>query len=292
MTGYGQAAGSDERHQVTVTLRSVNHRFLEIKLRMPDEARGSEAAVQALLAEGVRRGRLDALVDVQVLGERPVEVEVHRQVVQAAHVALEELVGGGLIAQQLTAGDLLRLPEALSVRVAPDRWEAADHELLLAVAARARDQLVAGREREGERLVLLLTERLGELAAVVAELAAGAETARREAADGLRARLAALLAEAGAGRFDPGRLEQEVALLAERGDVTEELDRLGAHIEHFRELLASREPAGKRLDFLGQEVLRELNTLGAKCRNTAMTRRVLDGKALCEQLREQVQNVE
>ncbi|HUO85826.1 MAG TPA: DUF1732 domain-containing protein, partial [Thermoanaerobaculia bacterium] len=81
-------------------------------------------------------------------------------------------------------------------------------------------------------------------------------------------------------------------LLAERGDVTEELDRLGAHLEHFRELLAAPGAVGKRLDFLTQEVLRELNTLGAKCRNTAMTRRVLDGKALVEQLREQVQNVE
>ena len=302
MTGFGQATAADERHQVTVTVRSVNHRFLEIRLRLPDEARGSEAALQDLLAAELSRGRVEAAVEVRRLGEREVEVAVDRQVVLKAHAAFEELVGGGLVAQQLTAGDLLRLPEAVSVRVAPDRWEESDHALLLAVGRQARDQLVAGRAAEGERLARALGERLDELAAVAADLEALAPEAREEAAAGLRARLDELLAGPGAAaagggarearRLDPGRLEQEVALLAERSDVREELDRLSAHLEHFRALLVSGEAVGKRLDFLTQEVLRELNTLGAKCRHVGMTRRVLDGKALVEQVREQVQNLE
>jgi uncharacterized protein (TIGR00255 family) len=213
--------------------------------------------------------------------------------VRSAHAAFEDLVGGGLVAQQLTAGDLLRLPEAVSVRVAPDRWEEGDQAMLLAVAREARDQLVAGRESEGARLARLLGDRLDELAAVAAELAALAPEARREAAAALRGRLEELLAAAGGrAQLDPGRLEHEVAVLAERGDVSEELDRLGAHLEHFCELLAAPGAVGKRLDFLTQEVLRELNTLGSKCRHLEMTRRVLDGKLLVEQLREQVQNVE
>ncbi|HEX6202130.1 MAG TPA: YicC/YloC family endoribonuclease [Thermoanaerobaculia bacterium] len=293
MTGFGQATGGDGRHQVTVTARSVNHRFLEIRLRLPDEARASEPAVQDLFADELSRGRVEAAVEVRRLGEREVAVEVDRQVVRSAHAAFEELVGGGLVARPLTAGDLLRLPEAVTVRVAPDRWEESDHALLLAVARQARDQLVAGREAEGARLGSALGDRLDELAAAVGELAALAPEARREAAAALAARVDDLLARNGAGtRLDPGRLEQEVALLAERGDVREELDRLAAHLDHFRELLAAPGAVGKRLDFLTQEVLRELNTLGAKSRHVGLTRRVLDGKVLVEQLREQVQNVE
>lgn len=293
MTGFGQATAGDERRQVTVTLRSVNHRFLEVRLRLPDEARASEAAVQELFAEELFRGRVEAAAEARRTGERAVEVEVDRRVVMAAHAAFEELVGGGLLAQQLTAGDLLRLPEAVIVRTAADRWEQADHALLVTAARAARDQLVGGREAEGEKLARALGERLDELAAVAADLAALADAARSEAAAGLAARVEELLAAAGsAARLDPGRLEQELALLADRGDVREELDRLAAHLEHFRDLLAAPGAVGKRLDFLTQEVLRELNTLGAKCRNAAMTRRVLDGKVLVEQLREQVQNVE
>lgn len=293
MTGFGQATAADERHQVTVTARSVNHRFLEIRLRLPDEARASEPAVQDLFAQELSRGRVEAAVEVRRLGEREVAVEVDRQVVLSAHAAFEELVGGGLVARPLTAGDLLRLPEAVTVRVAPDRWEEGDHALLLAVAREARDQLVAGREAEGARLAVALGERLDELAAVAAELAALAPEARREAAAGLAARVDEILARDGAAtRLDPQRLEQEVALLAERGDVREELDRLTAHLDHFRELFAAPGAVGKRLDFLTQEVLRELNTLGAKSRHVGLTRLVLDGKVLIEQLREQVQNVE
>jgi uncharacterized protein (TIGR00255 family) len=152
---------------------------------------------------------------------------------------------------------------------------------------------VAGRESEGARLARLLEERLGELAAVADDLGRLAGEARREQATALRARVEELLRAAPGGpALDPGRLEQELALLAERSDVAEELDRLAAHVEHFRELVAGGGPVGKRLDFLSQEVLRELNTAGSKCRHAPMTRRVLDGKVLCEQLREQVQNVE
>jgi uncharacterized protein (TIGR00255 family) len=292
MTGFGQATGSNPRHAVTVTVRSVNHRFLEIKLRLDDAYRPSEAALKELLETELSRGRVDASVDVQPVGEREVTVAVRRPVVQAAHAAFEELVEGGLVAEKLTAGDLLRLPEAISVRVAPDRWEDDDHTLLLEAAREALEQIVASRRHEGGKLELLLGERAAELAAVVEQLAGLAASTRDEAAEAMRRRLQELLAGADAARFEPGRLEQEVAVLADRIDVSEELDRLGAHLDHFRHLLDSSGAVGKRLDFLTQEILRELNTLGSKCRNAQMTRLVLDGKVLCEQLREQVQNVE
>ncbi len=308
MTGFGQAAGSNDAHAVTVTLRAVNGRFLEVKLRLGDEYRGSEAALRELLEGELQRGRVDAVVAVQAVGEREVSVHVHRRVVMAAHAALEELVEGGLIAEKLTAGDLLRLPEAMRVEVAADRWEEEDHDLLLEVAGRALAQLVESRSHEGAKLAAVLLERARELGAVVERLEALATAVREATADGLGERLEEILerfagqdgdgegqgAPGGGGRrrIDPGRLEQEVALLVEKGDVAEELDRLGAHLEHFRHLVEAGGAVGKRLDFLTQEILRELNTVGSKCRDAEMTRSVLDGKVLCEQLREQVQNVE
>lgn len=312
MTGFGQATGSNPEHAVTVTLRTVNGRFLELKVRLGDEYRASEAALRELLEGELSRGRVDAAVEVQPVGERSVTVRVHRPVVMAAHAALEELVDGGLIAEKLTAGDLLRLPEALRVEVAADRWQEADHELLLEVAGRALTQLVESRRHEGAKLASVLLDRVGELAAVVARLGDLAAGARESLMTDLRGRLEDLLqrfggaeggavgddaetaepAQAAARNLDPGRLELEVALLVEKGDVTEELDRLTAHIEHFRHLAEGAGAVGKRLDFLSQEILRELNTVGSKCRDAAMTRQVLDGKVLCEQLREQVQNVE
>lgn len=293
MTGFGQATNANDRHAVTVTLRSVNHRYLEIKPRLADAQRGSEAALLDLLKTELARGRVDAVVEVQVLGEREVEVEVHRSVVMAAHAALEELVEGGLIAQKLTAGDLLRLPEALTIRVAPERWEEADHRLLLTVAASALEQMVEGRSSEGTRLAAALEDLLAKLAQVVSRMEEQAERVAPELAAALTQRVEALLAGGGSGDgVDRRRLEEEVALLADKADVREELDRLAAHLAHFRELMGDGWAVGKRLDFLSQEILRELNTLGAKCRNGGVTRSVLEAKALCEQLREQVQNVE
>lgn len=296
MTGFGQSTGSNPRHAVSVTLRAVNHRYREVKLRLADEYRRSEAPLLELLEGEVVRGRVECVVDVQAVGDRDVEVEVHRPVVMAAHAALEELVEGGLIAEKLTAGDLLRLPEALEVRVAPDRWEDADHHLLLRVAGEALAQLVAARETEGAKLRGAIETRLAELASVAKDLAELVTEARQETLEALRRRVGELL-EGSSAELDPGRLEQEVALLADKSDVSEELDRLRAHLEHARELLAEAEgenggAVGKRLDFLSQEILRELNTTGAKCRDRAMARRVVEGKSVCEQLREQVQNVE
>jgi uncharacterized protein (TIGR00255 family) len=150
-------------------------------------------------------------------------------------------------------------------------------------------QLTAGRDTEGAVLAAALAERLAALGSTVDRLDALRGPALEESAAALRRRVADLLA---GQPLDEGRVAQEVAQLADRGDVSEEIDRLRSHLGHFRGLLADAGPTGKRLDFLTQEIFRELNTLGAKCRNAEMVRAVLDAKVLCEQLREQVQNVE
>lgn len=289
MTGYGEAAGRNPRRAITVTLKAVNHRFLDVQLRLSDELRASEAALRELLARQLVRGRVEARVEVRALGERGSAVAVDLDLVRAVHAAVRELLDGGVLTGGLTAGDLLRMPSALRVASAAEGWDELDEELLLSTAVAAVAQLTAGREAEGAGLAAALAERLAALAATVAQLDALRGPALAESAAALRRRIAELLA---GQPLDESRVAQEVALMADRGDVSEEIDRLRSHLEHFRAVAGESAASGKRLDFLTQEIFRELNTLGAKCRNAAMVRAVLDAKALCEQLREQVQNVE
>jgi uncharacterized protein (TIGR00255 family) len=289
MTGYGEASGENARYGITVSLRAVNHRFLDVQLRIGDELRSSEAALRDLLGKEVTRGRVEARVEVRPLAERKAEVQVNMGVVRAAHAAVHQLVEAGLVERGLAAGDLLRLPEAFRVEVSSEAWDSEDHELLLRVTGDAVTQLVAGRELEGASLVAILDERLNGLDGVVARLDALRGNVREEIAAALRKRLAELLS---GQPLDEARIAQEVAVLVDRSDVSEEIDRLRSHVEHFRSVTREAGAAGKRLDFLTQEIFRELNTLGAKCRNAEMTRAVLDAKVLTEQMREQVQNVE
>jgi len=289
MTGYGEASAESARHAVAVSLRAVNHRFLDLQVRLAEECRGCESVLRDLVGKAVTRGRVEMRVEVRSVAERKATVQLHRGVVEAAYAATHQLVEQGLIEGGLSAGDLLRIPEALKVELDGGAWDEGDQELLQKVAGEAVAQLVASRDREGASLAAIMEERLGSLGEVVGRLDALRGPVKEELAAALRRRVGELL---GGQPIDEARLAQEVALLVDRSDVSEEIDRLRSHLGHFREVLGEEAPAGKRLDFLTQEVFRELNTLGAKCRNAEMTRAVLDAKVICEQLREQVQNVE
>ena len=289
MTGYGHAEGENLRYRVRIALRSVNHRFLDVVLRLKEEQRTSESSVRELLGGTLSRGRVEVGVDIEPVGRDSSRLEVDRRALKELTRALEGLLEEDLIERGLTAGDLIRHPQLLRVSEPANRWSDEDEELLLRVAGEALGDLMAARGTEGEKLAAALRERLEALERAAGELRELAPAAREETAAALGERLNALL---GDQSLDPARLAQEVALLADRSDVKEELDRLAAHLEHFQEVMANDGPVGKRLDFLTQEIFRELNTLGAKCRNARMTRAVLDAKVLCEQLREQVQNVE
>lgn len=289
MTGYGEASGENARHVVSVSLKAVNHRFLDLQLRLGEDVRSSEPALREILGKELERGRVEIRVDVRPLGERKVDLKVHMGVVEAAYAATHRLVEAGLVERGLGAGDLLRLPEAFRVEVAGEEWDEQDQELLLRVTREALAQLVASREREGASLAAIFVERLDALGEVVGRLDALRGPVRDEMVAAFHKRLGEML---DGRQMDEGRIAQEAALLVDRSDVSEEIDRLRAHLDHFRSVAGGKEASGKRLDFLTQEIFRELNTLGAKCRNAEMTRAVLDAKVLCEQIREQVQNVE
>ena len=185
-------------------------------------------------------------------------------------------------------GDLLRLPEVVRLEAGDPEWSDGDRELLLSLTDRALDQLIAARATEGAQLRRAIEERLVGLGTIAGELKALRAGKSVEMARQLEQRIADVVRD----QVDADRIAQEAAILVDKSDVAEELDRLESHLDHLRAILDQEGGIGKRLDFLAQEIFRELNTVAAKCRDSEMTQRVVEGKTLCEQVREQAQNVE
>jgi uncharacterized protein (TIGR00255 family) len=289
MTGFGQAQVEGAELRVAVSVRTVNHRNLDLVLRLPDDLRPLERRIGDCLRAELRRGRVEVRVEVTQLGERACEVRVSRRAVAELRRAAEEIGSEGLIERGLGFADLLRLPEVVRLSFAPHSWTEEEQGLVLDAVAAARDQAAAARRHEGQRLAEIVGGFLDELAGLLDSIEDRRPEAQQRLEDAFRRRLDELLA---GPPPNEDRLAQEVAMLVERTDVQEEIDRLRAHFEHGRRLLGSSEPIGRRLEFLSQELLREINTLGAKSRDLPILRNVLDAKAACDRLREQVQNIE
>ena len=277
MTGFGQAAVETAGYRLTLTLRAVNHRFLDLAIRLRDEHRHLEPRLRELLGDFLHRGRVDVRLDVEPTCYEPPAVGVDEAVVAAVHAVAQDLVKRGLVTSEVQFGDLLALPQVLTIERRSTRWSEEEDRALDGVIRRAAVELVRARRTEGVQLQRALSERVEALSDLVAAIRPAVERAPRQIAEQLRARLSELDADL---VLDPDRLAHEAALLAERADVVEELDRLAAHLEHFREVLERSGPIGKRLDFLAQEILRELNTLGTKSRDGDVVARVVDAKVL------------
>lgn len=291
MTGFGRGTATGGGLEVTVRLRSVNHRFLDLVVRGGEEVRELESEVRERLARQLFRGRVEVSADLVADAEQERTVRVDHGLLRGLRQLGADLAARGDIASdRLELADLLRLPGVVQLQGEQGLSTAGKKALMKALSA-ALKQLVKARSTEGEKLEGAFLQRLDGLAEVRRQLA----ELHRGAADNLfrqlEERLAGLL-EDKPGMPDPDRLAQEVAILVDKSDVSEELDRLESHLAHFREIMVGEGSLGKRLDFLSQELFRELNTIASKCRDSAMTRLVLDGKVLCEQLREQIQNIE
>jgi uncharacterized protein (TIGR00255 family) len=277
--------------EATVRLRSVNHRFLDVVLRGSEETRDLESEVRERLAKKLFRGRIEVAIDLLADQAQEREVRVDQGLLRGLlKLGAELSAQGDLSSDRLQLADLLRLPGVVQFQGEKTLETVAKKAVLQALTA-ALEQLVRARATEGKKLERALFKRLDGLQEVHLQLA---ERHRESAANlfqQLEERLATLL-EGKIGLPDQDRLAQEVAILVDKSDVSEELDRLESHLEHLREIMVGEGSLGKRLDFLSQEIFRELNTIAAKCRDSSMTRLVLDGKVLCEQLREQIQNIE
>jgi uncharacterized protein (TIGR00255 family) len=292
MTGFASLTRDDERGAIGVTIRSVNHRFLDLQLRLPPSIADIEARLRSLVQKHLARGRVEISVSLQLRQATAPQVELNEEFAQALAAAMEQARSRGLVAGELTPGDLLRMPQALAVReklpeqggVSAGFGTAIDDAVETAIL-----QLEEMRVREGVHLRADLDGRKGLLSGLIARIAAAANNGR----EALEARLLERAREiAGALPVDQAALSQEVVRVAQRSDITEEVTRFHGHLAHWDALSDSPEPCGRKLDFLLQEMNREVNTIGSKADGLQISEVVIEAKAELEKMREQVQNVE
>lgn len=283
MTGYASAARELDYGTLNLELRSVNHRYLDIQFRMSEELRGLEFALREAIGKRIGRGKVDFR-----LGFMPragasalhADEDLVRQLA-ALNRRVKAILPEG---RDLAVAEILHWPGVMAQDAVPQETL---HQEALALANAALEEFNASRAREGEKLKALMLERADKISELVKE--AGPHIPAVLAS--YKEKLTAALKEAGANPEDD-RLRQELALFAQRIDVDEELSRLQAHLTEVRRVLSAGGAAGKRLDFLMQELNREANTLGSKAMASEVTRIAVELKVLIEQMREQVQNIE
>ncbi len=291
MTGFASLAHDDERVSLTVTVRSVNHRHLDAHVRVPPAFAELERDLRGLVQQHVARGRVELTLTAQVKIDSPVEVDLNERLAEALVAAAEQARQRGWLGSGLTAGDLLRFPQAVTVRELPadrDAWQAVCASVVEAVGAALRD-LDHMRRREGEFLHTDLAERAAAVGTLVERIVADAETGAAALRERLQARVGDL---GGAVPAEPELVAQEIVKWAARSDIHEEVARMRGHLEHLAELTAGPGPCGRKLDFLVQEMNREINTMGSKAEGRETGALVVAAKAEIERLREQIQNVE
>ena len=282
MTAYASAETTGATGTLSCELRTVNHRYLELSPRLPEDLRNFESLLRERIAVKLSRGKLDITVR-RTSDARSEALQVNRVLLsRLSELSLD--MAALFPGMQVEFTELLRFPGVLQQSAGdPESQQSA----LFDVLDRALDALTATREREGEKLAQILRDKLDGIERVVVEVRGWMPQIRAA----LRARLEARLADL-KQPLEPGRLEQELVLQITRTDVDEELDRLSTHIGETRRVLGLAEPVGRRLDFLMQEFNREANTLGSKSVDARSTNAAVELKVLIEQMREQVQNIE
>jgi uncharacterized protein (TIGR00255 family) len=284
MTAFARAQSGVDGPMLTWEIRSVNHRFLETQFRLPEQLRSLEHGLRDTVRKHLKRGKVDCTLRLEHQGSDD-NIELNRPLLLQILAVLEQIRRDAPEVAPPSAIDLLRWPGMIGDNAS------LDDELLTPQISdlfeEALTELIAHRHREGAQLNTAISNRLDDIDTIVGEVKALTASISHELQSKLNHRLRELNT-----RLDEGRLEQEVALLAQRADVAEELDRLSIHVEEARGNLRSPGPHGRRLDFLTQELNREANTLGAKSALAQTSQKSVDLKVIIEQIREQVQNIE
>ena len=291
MTGFASLTHEDELVSLTVTARSVNHRYLDLQLRVPPTLADLDQVLRALVQQRVARGRVELALSARLRTESSVEVDLNESLVEALAAAVDGARRRGWVAAGLTASDLLRFPQAVTVRELPieeETWQAV-HARVSEAVGRALDELDRMRRREGEFLAADLSERSAAVQELVGRVVAEAEAGAAALREQLSARIEELC---GGVQADPAAVALEIVKWVSRSDIHEEVSRLHGHLEHLDGLLAGTEPCGRKLDFLVQEMNREINTIGSKAEGRDIGKLVVALKAEIEKIREQIQNVE
>jgi uncharacterized protein (TIGR00255 family) len=284
MTGFAAAAQESAQGSLAVELKTVNHRYLEFQVRMPEELRSLEAPIREAVAGRISRGKVDCRITHTPVSTAAQSLSPDRKAMDSLAAAAAEAAQRFPEARPLSIAEVLHWPGVLAdASLSPDKLK----EEVMALITQAVKELDQTRAREGAKLETVLRERLDSMSALVVE----AQPLLPAAVKAFQEKLTQKIADAAAAPTDE-RVQQEIVLYAARIDVDEELQRLTTHVSEFRRVLDKGGACGKRLDFLCQELNREANTLGSKSVANEMTKISVELKVLIEQMREQVQNIE
>ncbi|MBO9130217.1 YicC/YloC family endoribonuclease [Bacillus sp. 165] len=287
MTGFGRAKAEREQFQITVEMRSVNHRFLEMNIRLPKQMMAFEDKIRKIIQEEVKRGRLEVSILVEGEGLIKRKLRVDWELLKEYRSILQQTQDEFQLHESISAKELIMMPEVTSIEEAEQINEKFEVSLYEAVrnAAAALKQM---RQREGNQLLNDLLYRLDDIEQCVNAIIPYAPAVVEK----YRERVENKLKELQTMQIDEQRLLTEVTLFADRCDITEETVRLNSHLEQFKEALHSEDPVGRKLDFIVQEMHREINTIGSKANDLTISKYVVEMKNNLEKIREQVQNIE
>ncbi|RMG57329.1 MAG: YicC family protein [Deltaproteobacteria bacterium] len=294
MTGFGRAEETNGEVDVVVEVKTLNHRFLEANVRLPGVFTLFELDVREVLKEYFQRGKVDVYVSVVPREKKWVTLRVNENVLHQ-YMEIGRRIGEEFgLEGEMTVRDVLSLRDVVEAEETRGEVEGL-RDVVLSCVHRACREVVDMREREGKNLRKILRSILKKLRTLSSQLKTEAESNLDEKVERLRKRVKSLIQKLNLneGELDESRVMMEVALLLDRFDVTEEIGRISSHLDQVERLLRTRRgPVGRKIDFLIQELNREFNTLGSKSQNSRISSLVVEGKALLEQMREQVQNVE
>ncbi len=288
MTGFGRAEVEEEGRKLTVELKTVNHRFLDINIRIPRTLGFTEELIRKTIKDRLSRGRVDVFVNYSALSGDAKTVTADIGLMRSYLKAARHAAGEAGVLDNLQLSDMIRIPDIIVIQEEGEDEERLSR-LVQAASVQAIEALEGMRLREGESLKLNIVECLDTLETIRQRVNQRKDAVVSEYAVKLKQRIAELIANT---EIDEARFNTEVALMADRADVTEEIVRLGTHISEFKKAVNDSDAVGRKLDFMVQEMNREMNTIGSKSQDYDITSAVIEGKSVIEKIREQVQNIE
>lgn len=288
MTGFGRAEAEEGGRKITVELRAVNHRFLDINIRMPRSLGFAEETIRKTIKERLERGRVDVFINYSDALDSSKTAAADIALIKSYISAARQAAGAAGVDDDLRLSHIIAIPDAIVIEESPE-----DEEKQTALVVRALEAALVAlcdmRLREGGALKANISECLDSLDGIKAFIDSKKDRLPKDYAEKLKQRIAELLAGA---EIDETRFNTEVAYMADKADITEEIVRLGTHIKQFGAAIKDAQAVGRKLDFMVQEMNRELNTIGSKSQDMDITNAVIEGKSVIEKIREQVQNIE
>jgi uncharacterized protein (TIGR00255 family) len=292
MTGFGRATRAlSSRYSVSVTAKSVNYRFLEANVRLPEFFWELEPAIRSIASETFSRGKIDVTVRVQRTAQPEYSVRINTQIANAIIPQLRSIADELGLGNSFSGGDLLRIPDLLQVEAVESEVTEEEKEAMTRVVREAFTDMLAMRAREGESLRNDILSRLRTIRDLQKRLDDHRDEIRGEMLANYKQRVQEIASQAGVDVSEE-RIAQETVIMVEKGDIAEELTRMAHHAEEVEGAFAGREASGTKHDILSQEMLREINTMGSKSRSAVLRTLVVELKTEVERIREQVQNVE